>query len=73
MAPDLNTELRPALVRINDRIATLLVALPEDIDPNEVRQASREELVSTDLTPAMQSAITEALIALTSSRPPPNR
>lgn len=73
VAPDLNTELRPALVRINDRIATLLVALPEDIDPNEVRQASREELVSADLTPSMQSAITEALIALTSSRPPPNR
>jgi cyclohexadienyl dehydratase len=73
VAPDLNTELRPALVRINDRIATLLVALPEEIDPDEVLQASREELVSTDLTPPMQSAITEALIALTSSKPPPNR
>ena len=71
VSPDLNTELRPALMRINDRIATLLVALPEEIDPDEVLQASREELVSTDLTPPMQSAITEALIVLTSPKPPP--
>ena len=72
-APDLTTELRPALVRINDRIATLLVALPGDIDPNEVIQASREELVSTDLSPQARADIADALIALTSSKPPPSR
>lgn len=67
--PDLAGELRPALLRINDRIATLLVALPEGIDQSEVTTATEEELISTHLPPRYQAAIAQALIALTA---PPN-
>jgi len=69
--PDLGTQLRPALLRINDRIATLLVALPAEIDPSEIRVASQEELISTNLPERNRVAITKALIALTSPDPTP--
>ena len=70
-APDLTSELRPALARINDRIATLLVALPEGLNPEDVREATQQEWISTVLPAPARSDITRALMALTSPKAEP--
>ena len=42
--PDLESELRPALLRIGERIAALIVALPVDAKPREISKTCREGL-----------------------------
>ena len=44
--PDLETELRPALIRIGERIANLLVGLPEGLGEAQVAAACRDGLRS---------------------------
>src|SRR5262245_298117 len=50
--PDLETQLRPALLRIGDRIAALLVALPHDLDARENHTAARESLRTAVISPS---------------------
>lgn len=69
--PDLATALRPALLRINDRIATLLVALPAEVSESEILEATRQELISTNLPDRDRASLAAALIALTSPGPIP--
>jgi len=61
---DLDTELRPALLRIGERIAWLLPRLPATLDPAEVRAASELALAASRLDPAHVSAIASAIAAL---------
>jgi len=42
--PDLDTELRPALLRIGERIAALLVVLPSDVPPQRLAATCRDGL-----------------------------
>ena len=80
--PDLETELRPALLRIGERIATLLLALPEGLDAAEVQRAAREGLRSPWLQEDARRKLGDAVTKLsqqprlaaeeeTSSRPAP--
>ncbi len=62
--PDLQTELRPALLRIGERIAALLLALPEDLDAAEVRRATHEGLRSPWLGENTRRALADAITAL---------
>jgi hypothetical protein len=59
--PDLNSALRPALLRIGDRIAMLLVTLPPDLDPTAVRAAARDALRSPWLSEASVLRIADAI------------
>jgi len=68
--PDLQAELRPALLRIGERIAALLVALPEGLDAAEVQQATREGLRSPWLDASTRRALADAITAF-SRRPQP--
>ncbi len=60
--PDLDGALRPALLRIGDRIAALLVALPPDLEPAAVRAAARDALRSRWLSEASAWRIADAII-----------
>ncbi len=62
--PDLQAELRPALLRIGERIAALLLALPEGLDAAEVRRATREGLRSPWLGESTRRALADAITAL---------
>ncbi len=66
-APDLDTALRPALIRIGDRIAAGIVRLPRGLDPSDVRQATRDALRGRSLDPAHVDAIGDALVELTAA------
>jgi len=68
--PDLETELRPALLRIGDRIAQLLVALPPDLDRARVVEAARRELRSARISDASMFAIVDAITELTKEPAP---
>jgi len=68
--PNLQTELRPALLRIGERIAQLLVALPADLDRERVVEAARREIRSTPISDASILAIADAISEL-SARPLP--
>jgi len=59
--PDLQAELRPALLRIGERIAALLVALPEGLDAAEVERATREGLRSPWLEASARRALADAI------------
>ncbi len=61
---DLGAELRPALIRIGDRIAMLTAQLPDGIDGKRVESATRSALASRDLDDAHLAAIAAALTAL---------
>jgi len=66
--PDLRTELRPALLRIGERIAQLLIALPADLDSTQVVEAAHREIRSAQVSDASMLAIVDAISEL--SRPP---
>lgn len=66
--PDLKAELRPALLRIGERIAQLLVALPADLDRARVIEAAKRELRSAKVSDEATLAIAEAISELT--KPP---
>ncbi len=67
--PDLDEDLRPALNRIGNRIARLVVALPAGLDSEEILNATRRELAARDLPDARLAAIAEAIVATSRSAP----
>jgi cyclohexadienyl dehydratase len=62
--PDVTDVLRPALIRIGEKIARLIVALPTGLDPHEVSKAARDQLRTPHLSEASQHAIADAITAL---------
>lgn len=62
--PDVGDVLRPALMRIGEKIARLIVALPTGLDPREVRIAAREQLRTPRLSESSQHEIADAIAAL---------
>jgi len=63
--PDLEKELRPALLRIGARTAQLLFALPKNLDAAAVRAAAKDELRAPYLEPAQRDALADAIAACT--------
>jgi cyclohexadienyl dehydratase len=61
--PDLDRTLRPALLRIGERTARLLLALPEKLDAATVRAAAREELRAPYVEDRERDAIADAIAA----------
>ena len=68
--PALETELRPALLRVGDRIARLLVQLPPGIPDDEIRTRSRLEFAGLGLPESRIDDLARGLIAV-DSRPGP--
>jgi cyclohexadienyl dehydratase len=66
--PDLDGQLRPALLRIGERIAALLVALPADLDERAVHTAARDGLRTSGLSPDSVGAIAEAVFKLSAAK-----
>jgi cyclohexadienyl dehydratase len=68
--PNLRAELRPALLRIGERIAQLLIALPADLDRAQIIEAAQRELRSAEVSDAAMLAIAEAISELTTPPDP---
>jgi cyclohexadienyl dehydratase len=66
--PGVDAVLRPALLRIGEKIARLIVALPTGLDRDAVRAAARDQLRTPRLTEASKLAIADT-IALLSQAP----
>ena len=66
--PDLETQLRPALLRIGERIAALLVSLPPGQDEAALRAAARDGLRTPRLSPDAVASIAEAIRKLDHAR-----
>jgi cyclohexadienyl dehydratase len=66
--PDLDGELRPALLRIGEQIGALLVALPPDLDAAAIQPALRDGLRTPRLSPDAVARIAEALVELAQAR-----
>ena len=66
--PDLETQLRPALLRIGEQIAVLLVALPPELDEAQLRAAVRDGLRAPRVSPDAVARIGEALAKLAQAR-----
>ena len=62
--PELDSALRPALERIDARIARLLVELPTDLDEAAARAAVADGLRTERLSDASKRAVADALAAL---------
>ena len=62
--PDLDGVLRPALERIGERIARMIVELPGDLDRDSVRAAVSDGLRAPRLSDASKRAIADAIAAL---------
>ena len=60
--PSVNEALRPALLRIGEKIAMLLEAMPQDVDRAGVHAAARAELRTAYLTDASRLAIADAIV-----------
>lgn len=69
--PDLESQLRPGLLRIGARIARLLLTLPEDLDPNSARAAAQDQLRAPHLEPTHRDALADAIAAISAKNPPP--
>ncbi|MEN8181554.1 MAG: transporter substrate-binding domain-containing protein [Myxococcota bacterium] len=63
-ASDLETELRPALLRLGERISMLLVRLPGPMDPGQVEGRTTEALDAPGLEPRHVAAIADAIAQL---------
>jgi hypothetical protein len=66
----------PALLRIGEHVAELLVALPPGLDPGTVHRAAREGLRTPRVSPESVAAIAEAVAKLSqakAARPDPPR
>ena len=61
--PDLDGELRPALARVSERIARLLVQLPERLDEPELKEALAP-IEETGVSAATRERMARALLAL---------
>ncbi len=66
--PDAEEELRPALLRIDERTARLLLMLPADLDAEKVRAAARDALRAPYLDAAQVVALADAIAHLVSAR-----
>ena len=66
--PDLETQLRPALLRIGERIAALLVSLPQDLEDDALRAAARDGLRTPSLSQDSVASIAEALVKLSHAK-----
>ena len=66
---DLDTALRPALVRIGNRIAFLLQRLPARIDRGNLEASARRRLRTPGLSDSARDALVEAILALSEARP----
>lgn len=64
----LDEDLRPALLRIGDRIARLLVQLPQGIDDDEIRERCQGALAGLGLDPGRMDALAQGLIAVEARR-----
>jgi cyclohexadienyl dehydratase len=68
--PDLEAELRPALLRIGDKIASLLVALPGGLEPASVRRHAAQSLRTAYLEESATRALADAIAALSAADRP---
>lgn len=62
--PDLDSGLRPGLLRIGDRIADLLLVLPEGLEKERVRAAARDALRTPYLSERSSLALADAIVAV---------
>jgi len=62
--PDIDDVLRPALIRMGEQIARLVVALPPGLSPQRVREAASDQLRTRWLSPASRAGIADAVAAL---------
>ena len=68
--PSLDGDLRPALLRIGDRIARLLVQLPRGIPDAEIVERSRRALTGLGLPESRIDDLAQGLIAIDGRRGP---
>jgi cyclohexadienyl dehydratase len=61
---DLDASLRPALLRLGNRIAHLLHMLPERIDRSHLRDRARRRLRTPGLSEGSRDALVDAILAL---------
>ncbi len=66
---DLEREIRPALGRLGDRIAELVVRLPAGLAPTDVRAAADEALHAPDLPAPARQRVADAIAALSPGLP----
>jgi hypothetical protein len=66
--PDLDEQLRPALLLLGERIAALLVSLPQDLEDDALRAATRDGLRTPRLSADSVGSISEALVKLSHAR-----
>jgi cyclohexadienyl dehydratase len=69
--PDLDEALRPALIRIGERVTALLLQIPPNSDATKLREAAQTELRSTWLSAASKHAIADAIAALSPTETEP--
>jgi cyclohexadienyl dehydratase len=62
--PDIDGKLRPALIRIGEKIARMIVALPPGLEADAVRAATLDQLRAPLVNEHSKRAIADALIAL---------
>jgi cyclohexadienyl dehydratase len=68
--PDVDGVLRPALLRVGEKITGLLVALPAGLDALAVRRAAATELRSPHVSDASRVAIADSITAFSAALPP---
>jgi cyclohexadienyl dehydratase len=68
--PELEKALRPALLRIGEKIAALLVALPGDVDQSAAAAAAGDGLRSQWLSASSRRALSQAIVAVSKARRP---
>jgi cyclohexadienyl dehydratase len=64
VVPGIDAVLRPALLRIGEKIARLMLALPRDLDREAVRAAARDQLRTPRLTETSKLAIADSIAKL---------
>jgi len=64
VVPGVDEVLRPALLRIGEKIARLIVALPQGLDRETVRAAARDQLRTPRLLETSRLAIADAIANL---------
>ena len=68
---DLKDEIRPALIRIGDRIAWLLVQLPDDLDRDRTRAETKEWLGGLGLSQSTLEGIADSIVGIASKEGAP--
>ena len=67
----LDGSLRPALIRIGERINRLLLALPDELDPVAVSSAANEQLRSSHLSRPTRKRLADAITAFVAANASP--